>query len=115
MAAEASERAIKRHNTAMSRVDLSRPVRLAMESGLLAGERTFLDYGCGRGDDLRTLEARGIRCWGWDPVYRPEGDKEEADVVNLGYVINVIEDVQERASALSDAWRRTRKRQRLGR
>lgn len=109
MPASPLERMVKRHNTAMSRVELSRPIRLAVEAGLLAAGGTLLDYGCGRGDDLRTLEATGIRCWGWDPVYRPEGCRDEADVVNLGYVINVIEDVQERGSALADAWGRTRK------
>src|SRR5215831_10961613 len=30
--------------------------------------------------------------------------RQEADVVNLGYVINVIEDPQERAATLRSAW-----------
>ena len=69
--------------------------------------RSF-DYGCGRGDDLRVLSSRGIRCQGWDPVYAPDTERRRADVVNLGYVVNVIEDPQERAAALHNAWALTR-------
>jgi hypothetical protein len=38
----------------------------------------------------------GIRSGGWDPVHRPEPPVEPAPVVNLGYVVNVIENPQER-------------------
>ena len=41
---------------------------------------------------------------GWDPVHRPGGDRNQADVVNLGYVINVIEDPQERQQVIQRAW-----------
>ena len=41
---------------------------------------------------------------GWDPTFRPDAPLHEADVVNLGYVINVIEDTQERAATLRHAW-----------
>ena len=34
----------------------------------------------------------------------PQGQKRPADVVNLGYVINVIEDPVERAETLRNAW-----------
>jgi len=43
-------------------------------------------------------------CAGWDPAYRPEAPRVEADVVNLGYVLNVIEDQGERSAALRQAW-----------
>ena len=100
---------IERHQTALSRPALSRPLRLAFEDGLVNGETDVFDYGCGRGDDLRYLAERGIRCRGWDPAYRPNEKRGDSDIVNLGYVVNVIEDVGERASALQNAWRLARR------
>jgi DNA phosphorothioation-associated putative methyltransferase len=95
---------IARHRTALSRRSLSRPVQLAIEDGLInEGTRVF-DYGCGRGDDVRNLNERGVSCFGWDPNYLPNGKLTTADVVNLGYVVNVIEDADERATALNKAW-----------
>lgn len=99
-----SSPAIKPHKTAISRGQLSRPVRMAVESGLISNETVVFDYGCGRGDDLRTLASLGVKARGWDPVYRLEGEPSPADVVNLGYVINVIPDPSERAHALRRAW-----------
>lgn len=95
---------IERHQTALSRPVLSRPLRLAIEDGLVTGETDVFDYGCGRGDDLRHLGERGIRCRGWDPVFRPKEQRGDSDIVNLGYVVNVIEDVGERVLALQRAW-----------
>jgi DNA phosphorothioation-associated putative methyltransferase len=43
-------------------------------------------------------------CNGWDPAFRPDALKHTADVVNLGFVLNVIEDVDERSSVLKQAW-----------
>jgi DNA phosphorothioation-associated putative methyltransferase len=102
-----SEVPIQRHKTALRRGDLSRPVYLALEHSLITEETRVFDYGCGRGGDLRRLQKRGIICEGWDPVFRPEGERQPADVVNLGFVVNVIEDPQERVHALRDAWRLT--------
>jgi hypothetical protein len=76
----------QRHRTAISRTTLSRPLRLALESGLIDNAHPVLDYGCGRGDDLRELQARGIACEGWDPIHRPDGKRQETAVVNLGYI-----------------------------
>ena len=75
-----------------------------MRDGLLARDTTFFDYGCGRGEDLELLTAEGFTCSGWDPAFRPEATRQEADVVNLGYVINVIEDIEERAATIRKAW-----------
>lgn len=77
---------------------------LAWADGLVTTEVAVFDYGCGRGDDLRTLHQLGVAAHGWDPNHRPDGPKLVADVVNLGYVINVIEDVRERRQVLRDAW-----------
>jgi DNA phosphorothioation-associated putative methyltransferase len=95
--------AVARHRTALSRTDLSRPVALALKDGLLEGASVF-DFGCGVGDDLRRLTQLGVPCSGWDPVHRPRAEQQPADVVNLGYVVNVIEDLAERVTTLRRAW-----------
>jgi DNA phosphorothioation-associated putative methyltransferase len=100
---------VARHRTAINRTELSRPVRLALEDGLITRETSVFDYGCGRGDDVRLLRSRGMRCEGWDPAYSPQNGRTPADVVNLGYVVNVIENPTERATALRNAWALARK------
>jgi len=94
---------VERHKTAMTRYDLSKPVKTLLEYGMLKPGASFFDYGCGQGSDVRGLQALGHQAEGWDPVHRPEVAKREADVVNLGYVLNVIEDPAERVEALVDA------------
>jgi DNA phosphorothioation-associated putative methyltransferase len=100
--------AVARHRTAIRRTDLSRPIRTAVEDQLISEKTTVLDYGCGQGDDVRNLSARGVRCIGWDPRYQPKTALCPSDVVNLGYVVNVIEDPEERASVLKSAWQYAR-------
>jgi DNA phosphorothioation-associated putative methyltransferase len=100
---------VARHKTAMHRTRLSKPVRLAQDSGLIEPATTFFDYGCGRGGDLAHLRAMGVHCSGWDPVHSPQTQQCEADVINLGYVVNVIEDTAERADALRKAWKLARR------
>lgn len=95
---------IPRHRTAISRNALSRPVSLALTDGLVPAGATFFDYGCGRGGDLERMSALGYAASGWDPVHRPHGQLRSAYLVNLGYVVNVIEDPRERADALRAAW-----------
>ena len=75
-----------------------------MRDGLIVPGVTVFDYGCGHGQDIELLAAQGIACDGWDPAFRPDSPKHPADVVNLGYVLNVIEDVEERTEALRQAW-----------
>lgn len=79
-------------------------MRIAVGDGLIGGDTTVLDYGCGRGGDIERLGRAGIRCSGWDPHHRPDGAREPSDVVNLGYVVNVIEDAGERRETLRRAW-----------
>jgi DNA phosphorothioation-associated putative methyltransferase len=102
MAAETP--AIPRHKTAIRRMDLSRPMKSALLDGLIHANVTVFDYGCGHGQDIELLGAQGISCAGWDPAFLPESPTQHADVVNLGFVLNVIEDVDERATALRQAW-----------
>jgi len=100
---------IERHRTALSRAGLSMPVRTLLENGILRPSDTFFDYGCGLGDDVAGLEALGYRASGWDPYFAPTEPKQKADVVNLGFVLNVIENPAERVEVLVDAWKHTRR------
>ncbi|OKH24282.1 DNA phosphorothioation-associated putative methyltransferase [Chroogloeocystis siderophila] len=100
---------IERHRAAIARTDLSRPVRLAIEWAIINNDTTFFDYGCGYGGDVERLAARHYTCAGWDPYYRPDTPRTPADIVNLGYVLNVIEDPEERREALCQAWNLTQK------
>ncbi|WP_082981958.1 DNA phosphorothioation-associated putative methyltransferase [Mycolicibacterium mucogenicum] len=99
---------VARHRTAMTRAFLSRPVALAIGDGVMDASVSVFDYGCGRGDDLRNLTALGYQAAGWDPGHRPSTALQSADVVNIGYVINVIEDRAERHDTLQRAWKLTR-------
>lgn len=83
-------------------------MRLLVAHGLVRPSRSVLDYGCGQGDDVRALSDAGIEAAGWDPHFCPDVEKRSSDVVNLGFVINVIEDLHERASALREAWQLTK-------
>lgn len=95
---------IARHKTAITRTDFSRPIKLALGDGLLTADTSFFDYGCGLGDDLRLLNLQGIVGRGWDPGHRPGDPLRSATVVNIGYVVNVIEQPAERQDALRRAW-----------
>ena len=96
--------AINRHLTALQRRTISAPVQALLRHGLLTTEKSFLDYGCGRGHDVEAISSLGISAVGWDPYYRPGGAIVVSDVVNLGFVINVIEVIDERIEALRRAY-----------
>jgi DNA phosphorothioation-associated putative methyltransferase len=95
---------ILRHLTALSRNFLSAPVQALLRHDLLNVGRTFFDFGCGRGDDIEAVRTLGINAAGWDPHFRANEAREPADVVNIGFVINVIEDIGERIEALQRAY-----------
>ena len=100
---------IDRHKAALVRTALSKPVRLALEAGLFTPKTTFFDYGCGQGGDVQRMAEQGFSGSGWDPHYQPDTPYVSADVINLGYVINVIENPAERREALIKAWALTQK------
>ena len=95
---------IKRHRTAIKRYDLSKPVKQLLERGLLRKGDTFFDFGCGHGMDVEALTSLGYQASGWDPAFRPNSAKTRATVVNVGYVLNVIEDPAERVAVLREAY-----------
>ena len=100
---------IERQRTALRRAELSSPVQHLLRFGFLDGRHTLFDYGCGRGDDLRLLDEMNISATGWDPVYRTDGEFRQSDIVNLGFVLNVIEDANERSRTLESAFALARK------
>lgn len=95
---------VQRHLTALSRKFLSAPVQALLRHHVLREGRTFFDYGCGKGDDLRGLASLGYEVSGWDPHFQNEAPRRSAAVVNLGFVINVIERLEERIEALQRAY-----------
>ena len=100
---------VQRHLTALSRTALSAPVQLLIRHGLLLPTQTLFDYGCGRGGDVVGLSADGYDAKGWDPHFAPDAPRLEADLVNLGFVVNVIEDPAERVEALVGAFKLARR------
>ena len=99
---------VDRHRAALHRTELSRPVRIVLEAKLFPPDASFFDYGCGHGGDVTRIAELGYTSSGWDPYYCPDNPLKAAEIVNLGYIINVIEDVKERREALVKAWSLTK-------
>ena len=95
---------VARHRTALTRYELSAPIQSLVRAGYLDGGYRLFDYGCGKGDDVRILNENGIGAQGWDPHYYPDALRTATDIVNIGFVINVIEDPEERAVTLVSAY-----------
>jgi DNA phosphorothioation-associated putative methyltransferase len=100
---------IERHKTAIDRYSLSTPVQSLYRHNYLNGEYTFFDYGCGKGDDLNIIKELGVKACGWDPVYQADGKVQKADIVNLGFVINIIDSPNERTQILKKAYNLSKK------
>jgi hypothetical protein len=98
-----------RHRTAIVRRDLSQPMQLMMRFGIVVPGRSVFDYGCWQGEDVEMLSGRGFDAFGWDPHHPPGGSRKAADVLSLGFVVNVIEDARERTQTLRAAWGFARK------
>ena len=95
---------VSRHRTAIVRRELSQPMQLMLRLGVVTPSRSVFDYGCGQGEDVAALSTQGYDAFGWDPHHATDGRREPASVVNLGFVLNVIEDPKERAETLRAAW-----------
>ena len=105
---------VQRHLTALTRSSLSAPMQLLFRHGLLPPGSTVFDYGCGRGGDVTGFAANGLAAQGWDPHFAPDQPIFEADVVNLGFVVNVIEDPAERVDAMHKAFKLARRVMSIG-
>jgi len=88
----------KSHLTAIQRKNLSRPAKFLHDKGFLTG--TILDYGCGRGSDVKFLSELGYDCDGYDPHYQPILSDKLYDTVMCNFVLNVISDFEERYKVL---------------
>ena len=104
VAEDQSSTEIQRHLTALSRSTLSAPIQLMITHGMITQSVEVFDYGCGKGDDIRGLTEIGVRCRGWDPHFANQNPKICAEIVNLGFVVNVIEDPAERVEAIHRAF-----------
>ncbi|MGB6222593.1 DNA phosphorothioation-associated putative methyltransferase [Haloferula sp.] len=100
---------VQRHRTAIVRSEISKPTKTLLELGQLRRGESFFDYGCGHGADVEAIRRMDHESAGWDPNHAPDQPKVQADVVNLGFVLNVIEDPAERVDALIDAWNHCRR------
>lgn len=95
---------IQRHKSAIRRKHLSQPFQVIQRYGYLDGDYSVFDYGCGKADDIELLRGMHVKASGWDPHYLSDRPKSSADIVNLGYVVNVIEDREERDQAVRDSF-----------
>ena len=101
---------IVRHRTAISRNALSLPAKILFTGGIANENDSYLDYGCGRGDDIKFLRELGVPASGWDPHFRLKKQLlVNSDVVNLGFVLNVIEDPEEENRVLKKAFKLAKK------
>ena len=99
---------IPRHKAALKRSELSLPMAAAVDGGILLPHHAHLDYGCGRGDDVRFLQAMGFRSCGYDPYYFPRTQKKAVDVVTLLYVLSTVEVPALRCQVLISAYQLAR-------
>ncbi len=81
------------HKTAIARKKLSGPMKWLIAKGYIKKGDSGLDYGCGKGFDADHLGFAGF-----DPHHRPEMPEGQFDFVTCNYVLNVIEDPQERVN-----------------
>jgi DNA phosphorothioation-associated putative methyltransferase len=89
------------HPTARARTELSRPMATVLPH--LKGQ--ILDFGCGRGFDVCELKKRGYSACGYDP-FHPEWNglpTRKYSNVTMFFVLNVIENKQEREQTLLQA------------
>jgi len=103
------EASVVRHKTAIRRYSLSRPANLLLQNSILKQNETIFDYGCGHGHDIDILTNMGFAITGYDPYYRPSAELISSDVVNLLYVLNVIENPVERTEVLTKAFNLAKK------
>ena len=76
------------HLTAKERDSLSFPARIIFNKGLLVGE--VLDFGCGFGNDVKLLKAKGVNIEGYDKYHFPEYPNKKFDTIICFYVLNVL-------------------------
>jgi DNA phosphorothioation-associated putative methyltransferase len=96
------------HLTAPNRLKLSSSILYLIRSRILNKSTTHLDYGCGLGFEFQRLRELGYKSNGYDPYYF-QSLPEQADIVTLLHVINVIPSIQERSLVIQKAYALCRK------
>jgi diadenosine tetraphosphate (Ap4A) HIT family hydrolase len=76
------------HLTAKEREYLSFPAKILFNQNLLVGD--VLDFGCGFGNDVKMLKAKGINIKGYDKYHFPEYPSKKFDTIFCFYVLNVL-------------------------
>ena len=96
-----------RHRTALKRKKLSSCMGALVDSSLVTNKSKIFDYGCGRGDDVSILAQNNFEnVSGWDPYFaRDNAIPKKSEFVSLSFVLNVIEDADERHSVLKNAFK----------
>ena len=96
----------ERHKTALKRKSLSSCMGALLDTSLINQETEIFDYGCGRGDDISILlKNKFTNVSGWDPYFYPENViPQTSEFVTLSFVINVIENQNERHKTLKKAF-----------
>jgi diadenosine tetraphosphate (Ap4A) HIT family hydrolase len=74
--------------TAIDRDKLSFPVNFLTNHHLIKGRS--LDFGCGRGQDVSTLQNQGYNIIGFDPYYQPDEIIGKFETIVCIYVLNVL-------------------------
>jgi DNA phosphorothioation-associated putative methyltransferase len=101
------------HSTAIARKKMSKPMRTILKElpEIMCPDNSILDYGCGRGDDVRFLRELGFNATGFDvqPFCIYKEKPVPADVVTSIYVLNVISDIEERRNLLTTMWNLAKK------
>lgn len=96
-----------RHRTALKRKKLSSCMGALVDSSLVTNNSEIFDYGCGRGDDVSILAQNNFeKVSGWDPYFAKDNAiPKKSEFVSLSFVLNVIEDADERHSVLKKAFK----------
>lgn len=95
---------------APTRKYLSWMARVMVDNNLVSKTETHLDYGCGKGSDVRILREKGYQSIGYDPHYFPELKVNQADIVSCGYVLNVLSKRCDRINVIKKCWELTSSR-----
>ena len=88
-----------RHRTTSSR--LLRPISSALADGLIDTDTTAFVCGCALGDYLHHLRRMSIRRCGRDPIHHSGRTCALLQAADLGCVVNLVEDLEERKSCLT--------------
>lgn len=94
-----------RSKTAINSKSPSVPTRLAYSKGFI--RETVLDWGCGKKRDTNWLHSQNIQTYYYDILYESSReinliDFQQVKTILLNYVLNVIEEPQERIDLLNE-------------